>query len=117
MTVVASMAVGSATVVGEGLSTVGSGSDDRLGGTTGSASSPAIVPVTDGTASAPTEVTATSSRVAPGGTTPGSGRTERASMRPSRPAPTSKATTVPASIWRVPLVMAVQWNGRRRPGP
>jgi hypothetical protein len=46
--------------------------------------------------------------VDPGGTTPGSGRTERASSRPSRPAPTTKATTVPTAIRRVPSVIAVE---------
>lgn len=44
------------------------------------------------------------------GPTPGSGRTPRASSRPPRPGTTSKATTVPTSIVRVPSVIAVQWK-------
>ena len=57
------------------------------------------------------------SRVDPGGTTPGRGRTDRASSRPSRPADTMKATTVPTAIRREPSVMAVQWKPSLRPGP
>jgi hypothetical protein len=85
---------------GSGSTTVGSG---RASTWPSSVAAPS-----EGTDSACERSSWVWAKVEPGGTTPGKGRTERASRRPSRPAPTLKATTVPGLICREPSVMAVQ---------